>query len=187
MPSIETPEQAETCRCDTVLYRRRQLPEAQDRHGDWMTMPDTPPPPERAVYRSALAWRGPSDHPVFCQGLHRVLHNDAGFFVQKRLCCLGTPLGHVTLCANRIKWIEMGQVVREVFFESSGNSGCTIDEEETRQQLWRYTLHAVFGIVLSESDPPRQTSLEGAIIAKEPIRGKHEAFELPLSFHQSSH
>ena len=66
-------------------------------------------------------------------GLRHVLSSAATFFTQKRLCVMGIPGGHVTLCHNRVKVVIKNDVT-ETSLPDEG--------------AWRAALRARFGVAL---------------------------------------
>jgi arylamine N-acetyltransferase len=73
------------------------------------------------------------DCTEFVAGREAVLTDKECFFTQKRVVCIGTPTGHLTLCRDRLKEVA---------------TGLTVETMLPNEVAWRAALAARFGIAL---------------------------------------
>ena len=134
--------------CDVVLPLVHDKPKF-DMHGDsfrfapceedrfntvlYRTCSDNIAREEEPMYRFHSEDDMPDTAAEFAKGLHRVL-NDSPTFNGKRICVISTEGGHCTLGESYVKWVEKGNVVKTIEFQT-----------ETE---WREALLDYFGVAL---------------------------------------
>ena len=70
-----------------------------------------------------------------------MLSNPAIFFTSKRVCCMGTATGHVTLCEDRVQFTEAAAA-------AGAGGGRVWSEPLEGEAAWRDALAGIFGINL---------------------------------------